>query len=148
MLDRGVKVGLGVDGSASNDSGYMLNEARQAMLLQRVTAGGDAMSARMALATATCGGAAVLGRDDIGILAPGYAADITAFDRRSIDFAGSDWDPLASLLFCGPVKASHTIINGRSIVEKGRLASMEMGRVLEHHAAMARDLMQRAGHLG
>ena len=111
MADAGMKVGLGVDGSASNDSGHMLNEARQTMLLQRVEQGGDAMTAREALALATRGGAAVLGRDDIGMLAPGYAADIAAFDRRSIDFAGSDWDPLASLLFCGPVKANHTIIN-------------------------------------
>ena len=148
MLDRGVKVGLGVDGSASNDSGHMLNEARQAVLLQRVTTGGDAMSARTALATATRGGAAVLGRDDIGVLAPGYAADITAFDRRSIDFAGSDWDPLASLLFCGPVKASHTIVNGQSVVEDGQLVTMAMDRMLERHAAMSHHLMQASGHTG
>ena len=148
MLDRGVKVGLGVDGSASNDSGHMLNEARQAMLLQRVTTGGDAMSARTAMATATRGGAAVLGRDDIGVLAPGYAADITAFDRRSIDFAGSDWDPLASLLFCGPVKASHTIVNGQSVVEDGQLVTMAMDRMLERHAAMSHNLMQASGHTG
>ncbi|MDP6218753.1 MAG: 8-oxoguanine deaminase, partial [Alphaproteobacteria bacterium] len=148
MLDRGVKVGLGVDGSASNDSGHMLNEARQAMLLQRVMAGGDAMSARMALATATRGGAAVLGRDDIGILAPGYAADITAFDRRSIDFAGSDWDPLASLLFCGPAKASHTIVNGQSVVEDGQLVTMDIAQMLERHAAMTQHLMQASGHIG
>ncbi|HBD51506.1 MAG TPA: 8-oxoguanine deaminase, partial [Alphaproteobacteria bacterium] len=131
MIDQGVKVGIGVDGSASNDSGHMLNEARQAMLLQRVCKGGDALNARQTLALATRGGAAVLGRDDIGILAPGYAADITAFDRRTIDFAGSDWDPLASLLFCGPVKASHTVINGRHVVANGQLTTMEMGQILE-----------------
>ena len=131
MADAGMKVGLGVDGSASNDSGHMLNEARQTMLLQRVEQGGDAMTAREALALATRGGASVLGRDDIGMLAPGYAADIAAFDRRGIDFAGSDWDPLASLLFCGPVKANHTIINGRSVVEDGQLVTMDMGRMLE-----------------
>jgi 8-oxoguanine deaminase len=145
MIDQGVKVGIGVDGSASNDSGHMLNEARQAMLLQRVCKGGDALNARQTLALATRGGAAVLGRDDIGILAPGYAADITAFDRRTIDFAGSDWDPLASLLFCGPVKASHTVINGRHVVANGQLTTMEMGQILERHTAMAHHLMQQSG---
>jgi len=145
MIDQGVKVGIGVDGSASNDSGHMLNEVRQAMLLQRVCKDGDTLNARQTLALATRGGAAVLGRDDIGILAPGYAADITAFDRRTIDFAGSDWDPLASLLFCGPVKANHTVINGRHVVANGQLATMDMGQILERHAAMAYDLMQKSG---
>ena len=148
MIDQGVKVGIGVDGSASNDSGHMLNEARQAMLLQRVCKGGEALNARQTLALATRGGAAVLGRDDIGILAPGYAADITAFDRRTIDFAGSDWDPLASLLFCGPVKANHTVINGRHVVANGQLTTMEMGQILERHTAMAHHLMQRSGLVG
>ena len=146
MLDAGMKVGLGVDGSASSDSGHMLNEARQTMLLQRVNQGGNAMSAREALATATRGGALVLGRDDIGMLAPGMAADIACFDRRSVDFAGSDWDMLASLLFCGPVKASHTIINGRIVVAEGQLASMDMDRLLSNHRRMAHDLMVKAGH--
>jgi cytosine/adenosine deaminase-related metal-dependent hydrolase len=146
MLDAGMKVGLGVDGSASSDSGHMLNEARQTMLLQRVNQGGNAMSAREALATATRGGASVLGRDDIGMLAPGMAADIACFDRRSVDFAGSDWDMLASLLFCGPVKASHTIINGRIVVAEGQLASMDMDRLLSNHRRMAHDLMVKAGH--
>ena len=148
MIDQGVKVGIGVDGSASNDSGHMLNEARQAMLLQRVCKGGDALNARQTLALATRGGAAVLGRDDIGILAPGYAADITAFDRRTIGVAGSDWDPLASLLFCGPVKASHTVINGRHVVANGQLTTMEMGQILERHTAMAHHLMQKSGLVG
>jgi len=148
MIDQGVKVGIGVDGSASNDSGHMLNEVRQAMLLQRVCKDGDTLNARQTLALATRGGAAVMGRDDIGILAPGYAADITAFDRRTIDFAGSDWDPLASLLFCGPVKANHTVINGRHVVANGQLATMDMGQILERHAAMAYDLMQKSGLTG
>ena len=148
MIDQGVKVGIGVDGSASNDSGHMLNEVRQAMLLQRVCKDGDTLNARQTLALATRGGAAVLGRDDIGILAPGYAADITAFDRRTIDFAGSDWDPLASLLFCGPVKASHTVINGRHVVANGQLTTMEMGQILERHTAMAHHLMQKSGLVG
>ena len=146
MLDAGMKVGLGVDGSASNDSGHILNEARQTMLLQRVNQGSNAMSAREALATATRGGAGVLGRDDIGMLAPGMAADIACFDRRSNDFAGSDWDMLASLLFCGPTKASYTIINGRIIVAEGRLASMDMDELLANHRRMTHDLMVKAGH--
>jgi len=146
MLDSGVKVGLGVDGSASNDSGHMLNEARQAMLLQRVNQGGDAMSAREALSVATRGGAAVLGRDDIGRLAPGMAADIACFDRRQIDFAGGEWDMLASLLFCGPAKTSYTIINGKIVVAEGQLATMEMSRLLANHARMVHDLMEKSGH--
>lgn len=147
MLDSGVKVGLGVDGSASNDSGHMMNEARQTMLLQRVNQGGDAMSAREALAVATRGGAAVLGRDDIGMLAPGMAADIACFDRRTIDFAGSEWDPLASLIFCGPQKANYTIINGEIVVAEGQLASMDIGKLLQNHKRMAHDLMRQSGHL-
>jgi 8-oxoguanine deaminase len=143
LLDAGVKVGLGVDGSASNDSGHMLNEARQAMLLQRVMKGGDAMTARESLAVATRGGAAVLGRDDIGVLAPGYAADVAAFDTGGIDFAGAQWDLLAGLLFCGSGKTSHTIVNGKSIVESGQLKTMDMARLLTNHRAMTLDLMAK-----
>ena len=148
MLDAGVKVGLGVDGSASNDSGHMLNEARQAMLLQRVMQGGDAMSARESLAVATRGGAAVLGRDDIGVLAPGYAADIVAFDCRGIDFAGAAWDPLAALVFCGPGKAAYTIINGRVVVANGKLQTMDTEALLQNHQMMTTDLMQKSGFSG
>ena len=148
MLDAGVKVGLGVDGSASNDSGHMLNEARQAMLLQRVMQGGDAMSARESLAVATRGGAAVLGRDDIGVLAPGYAADIVAFDCRGINFAGAAWDPLAALVFCGPSKAAYTIINGRVVVADGKLQTMDPAALLQNHQMMTTDLMQKSGFSG
>jgi 8-oxoguanine deaminase len=148
MLDAGVKVGLGVDGSASNDSGHMLNEARQAMLLQRVMRGGDAMTARETLAMATRGGASVLGRDDIGILAPGYAADVVAFDCRGIDFAGAAWDPLAALVFCGPNKAAYTIINGQVVVADGALQTMDMQKLLRNHHIMSADLMQKSGFAG
>ena len=148
MLDAGVKVGLGVDGSASNDSGHMLNEARQAMLLQRVMRGSDAMTARETLAMATRGGAAVLGRDDIGVLAPGYAADIVAFDCRGIDFAGAAWDPLAALVFCGPSKAAYTIINGQVVVADGTLQTMDMQALLRNHQMMSEDLMQKSGFAG
>ena len=143
MLDAGVNIGLGVDGSASNDSGHMLNEARQAMLLQRVMKTGDALTARQSLAIATRGGAAVLGRDDIGQLAPGYAADIAAFDCRGIDFAGAAWDLLAGLLFCGSSKASYTIINGKIIVDQGQLLTMDVPKLLENHHAMTADLMRK-----
>jgi 8-oxoguanine deaminase len=146
MLDSGVKIGLGVDGSASNDSGHMLNEVRQTMLLQRVIKGSGAMTARESLAVATRGGASVLGRDDIGILAKGYAADIAAFDTSGIDFAGSQWDILAGLLFCGSGKASYTIINGKVVVDSGQLATMDMPKLLANHRAMTLDLMQKAGN--
>ena len=144
MLDAGINIGLGVDGSASNDSGHMLNEARQAMLLQRVMKTGDALTARQSLALATRGGAAVLGRDDIGQLAPGFAADIAAFDCRSIDFAGAAWDLLAGLLFCGSSKTNYTIINGKIIVDQGQLVTMDMPKLLENHNAMTADLMRKA----
>ena len=144
MLDAGINIGLGVDGSASNDSGHMLNEARQAMLLQRVMKTGDTLTARQSLAIATRGGAAVLGRDDIGQLAPGFAADIAAFDCRGIDFAGAAWDLLAGLLFCGSSKANYTIINGKVIVDQGQLVTMDMPKLLENHRAMTADLMRKA----
>jgi cytosine/adenosine deaminase-related metal-dependent hydrolase len=148
MLDAGVKVGLGVDGSASNDSSHMLNEARQAMLLQRVMQGGEAMTARESLAVATRGGAAVLGRDDIGVLAPGYSADIVAFDCRGVDFAGAAWDPLAALIFCGPSKAAFTIINGQVVVANGTLQTMDAAKLTQNHQMMTKDLMQKSGHAG
>ena len=141
MLDAGVNIGLGVDGSASNDSGHMLNEARQAMLLQRVMKGGDAMTARETLSMATRGGAAVLGRDDIGVLAPGYAADIAAFNTRGIDFAGAQWDILAGLIFCASGNSNYTIVNGKVIVDQGMLTTMSMTKLLERHNAMTADLM-------
>ncbi len=141
MLDTGVKVGLGVDGSASNDSGNMLNEARQTMLLQRVNSKASTMTARETLRVATKGGASVLNRDDIGMLVPGYAADITAFKRDNIDFSGSDWDPVASLVFCSPSKANYTIINGKIVVNEGQLNSIPMEKLVREHSKLSRDLI-------
>ena len=141
MLDSGVKVGLGVDGSASNDSGNMLNEARQTMLLQRVNSKASSMTAREALKVATRGGASVLNRDDIGVLAPGYAADITAFKRNNVDFSGSDWDPVASLVFCGPGKANYTIINGKIIVSEGQLTTIPMEKLIHEHNKLSHNLI-------
>lgn len=141
MMRAGVKVGLGVDGSASNDAGHMLNEARQAMLLQRAVKGGAALTARQALELATLGGAAVLGRDDIGALAPRKAADLVLFDVTGLELAGTAWDPVAALLFCGPMKATRTIVQGRVIVEDGQITSIRRGSVLERHAQLTRDLI-------
>ena len=141
MLDNGVKVGLGVDGSASNDSGNMLNEARQTMLLQRVNSKASSMTAREALKVATRGGASVLNRDDIGVLAPGYAADITAFKRDNVDFSGSDWDPVASLVFCGPGKANYTIVNGKIIVSEGQLTTIPMEKLIHEHNKLSHNLI-------
>jgi 8-oxoguanine deaminase len=137
MRSAGVPVGLGVDGSASNDSGHMLGEARQAMLLARVGFGPAAMSARQALEIATRGGAEVLGRDDIGQLAPGMSADVIAFDTRSIGFAGAQTDPVAGLVFCTPVHVSLSIIHGRVVVRDGHMTTLDLGLHLEQHRRMA-----------
>ncbi len=141
MCDAGVNVGLGVDGSASNDSGHMLAEARQAMLLQRVGFGPAAMSARQALELATRGGARVLGRDDIGQIAPGMAADVIAFDMRGIAHAGAQGDPVAGLLFGTPGTVALSIINGRVVVKDQRLQSMDLGKIIARHNDFAAALL-------
>ena len=145
MRDAGVPVGLGVDGSASADAGHLLAEARQCMLLQRVGFGPAAMGAREALEIATRGGARVLGRDDIGQIAPGMAADIVAFDIRGLDFAGAQADPLAALVFCTPPKVSWSFINGRVVVREGVLATLDLPMQVERHNRLAADLMAKAG---
>jgi cytosine/adenosine deaminase-related metal-dependent hydrolase len=142
MVAEGVPVGLGVDGSASSDAGHLLAEARQAMLLARVGFGPQAMSARGALELATRGGAAVLGRDDIGQIRAGHAADLVAFDMRSLDFAGGEADPLAALVFCTPAKAALSMINGRIVVRDGRIETIDLPRQIEAHVAASRRLMR------
>ncbi len=141
MIARRVPVGLGVDGSASNDSGNMLGEARQAMLLQRVGLGPSAMTARQALELATVGGARVLGRDDIGSLAPGMAADLAAFDLRGPETAGALHDPVAALVFCAPGRAAWVFIDGRPVVEGGRLATIDLRAVTERHNRLSLALV-------
>jgi len=141
MHAKGVPVGLGVDGSASNDSGHLLAEVRQTMLLQRVSQGPAAMSARTALELATLGGAQVLNRDDIGALAPGMAADFAAFDVREIGFGGAGHDPVAALVFCAPATAACSAINGRIVVRDGRIATVDLPVVLEEHNRLARVLV-------
>jgi len=139
MRDAGVPVGLGVDGSASNDSGNLVSEARQAMLLQRVANGADAMSAREALEIATRGGADVLGRPDCGRLAPGKRADIALWDVTGIDSAGS-WDA-AALLLAGPTRVKHLFVEGRQVVRDGHLATIDLPHVIERQNRLARALM-------
>jgi cytosine/adenosine deaminase-related metal-dependent hydrolase len=144
MRDAGVPVGIGVDGSASNDSGHMLAEVRQALLLQRVAHGAEkgpsAMSAREALEIATRGGAQVLNRDDIGQLAPGMAADIVTVPLDEIGMAGGLHDPLAALLFCHVPRVKHSIVNGRVVVRDGRLTTVDLPQLIERHNPLARDL--------
>ncbi|MEO7760952.1 MAG: 8-oxoguanine deaminase [Casimicrobiaceae bacterium] len=141
MRAAGVRVGLGVDGSASNDCGHLLGEARQAMLLQRVGSGPAALSARDALEIATRGGAAVLGRDDIGQLSPGFAADIIAFDIRDIGYAGQH-DPVAALLFCAPARVAWSMIDGKVVIEHGELTTIDCGVLAERQRGLATRLMR------
>jgi cytosine/adenosine deaminase-related metal-dependent hydrolase len=145
MRDAGVSVGIGVDGSASNDGGHLLAEARMAMLLQRVAHGAvegpGAMSARQALELATLGGARVLGRDDIGALAPGMAADLVAFPLDVIGLAGAGHDPLAALLFCQVPRVGFSVIDGRVVVREGRLTTLDEPRLIERHRRLAKALM-------
>ena len=164
MLDAGVPVGLGVDGSASNDAAHMVNEARQALLLARVgralqppetrTAadgsrrtffgcdlGPAEMTARNALELATRGGAEVLGRPDIGHLAVGMCADLALFDLRTLGFAGGAvHDPVGALLFCASPQAAYTIVQGRVVVQQGQLTTVDLGPLVERHNGMAVQL--------
>jgi cytosine/adenosine deaminase-related metal-dependent hydrolase len=128
MRDAGVPLGLGVDGSASNDRASLIDEARQTMLLQRVALGADAMAAREALEIATLGGARVLGRDDIGKIAPGYRADIAVWDVSGLESAGS-WDP-AALVLAGPRQVEALIVEGRVVVSEGRIVSFDLAAAL------------------
>lgn len=145
MRAAGVSVGLGVDGSASNDGSHLLAEARQAMLLQRVLGDPTAMSARDALELATLGGAAVLGRDDIGSLEVGKAADIIGFDLSAPTYSGGAvHDPVAAIVFCQPQNVDFAIVNGRILVEEGQPRHLETGLIVEQHNKAARALLARA----
>lgn len=141
MLDSHVNVGLGVDGSASNDSGHLLNEARQAMLLQRVTGNPAALSAREALEMATLGGASVLRRDDIGALAVGMSADFIGFRLDTIGFAGAMHDPVAALTFCTSPHVDFSVINGRIVVQEGQLLTVDVPMLVEKHNTISRKLI-------
>ena len=134
-----MRVGLGLDGSASNDAGDLASEARQAMLLQRVGYGADAMSAREALEIATLGGATVLGRPDCGVIAPGKRADIAIWDISGLEAAGS-WDPVAFLL-AGPRRVRDLLVDGRLVVSGGMLSGLDAGMLAEKANRLARELV-------
>ncbi len=140
-LQHDVPVGLGVDGSASNDSGDLLAEARQAVLLQRVAHGAAALSARQALEIGTRGGARVLGRDDIGSLEVGKAADFAMFNLNDLAYAGAWHDPLAALVFCAPTRASLVMVNGKVVVADGHLTAFELAPVVARHNQIARAMV-------
>jgi len=160
MRNAGIAVGLGVDGSASNDAAHLVNEARQALLLARVSAslqppqqregrtffgcdlGPSEMTARDALELATRGGARVLGRCDIGQLAVGLCADLAIYDLGSLSFAGAAvHDPVGALLLCSSAPARHTVVNGRVVVRDGQLTTVDLGPLLERHNRLARQLV-------
>jgi len=140
MLDAGVPLGLGVDGSASNDSGNLAAEARQAMLLQRVARGADAMSPRAALEVATRGGADVLGRPDCGRLMPGKRADVAIWDVSGVHSAGS-WDP-AALLLAGPTAVRDLFVEGRQVVRDGRVTTIDLAAQVARQNELAKGLAE------
>ena len=142
----GVRLGLGVDGSASNDGNHMIGEARQAMLLSRLAAspaleGGELLTAREALEIATLGSAAVLGRDDVGSLEVGKCADFTAISLDRIEYAGALHDPVAAVLFSAPAPVDHTYVQGRAVVRDGRIVTLDLPAVIQRHNAAATRLL-------
>jgi len=141
-LDQGVRVGIGVDGSASNDSSHLLAEARMALLLQRVSGNPAGLSAEEALWLATVGGARVLGRDDIGQLVPDKAADFIGLRLNRLDYAGALHDPLAALVFCAPQRVDLSVINGQVVVEDGYLLTVDLEPVIERHNRISRELVE------
>jgi len=140
LLAQHVRVGLGVDGSASNDSSHMLHEARQAMLLRRVGGDPTALTARDVLGLATRGGASVLGRDDIGALEAGRAADFIGINLNRLNYAGAH-DPLAAIVFCDTPAIDLSVINGRLVVEQGKLLTVELEPVIERQNRIARAMV-------
>jgi 8-oxoguanine deaminase len=143
LRQAGARVGLGVDGSASNDGSHLLAEARQALLLHRVTGNPAATTARDMLWLATRGGAVVLGRDDIGYLAPGMAADIIGYRLDTLGLAGgAPHDPLAALVFCHPPQVDLSVINGQVRVQEQTLLDVDLPTLIEHHNALALALVR------
>jgi len=146
MLDRGVNVGLAVDGSASNDASDMLGEARQALLLQRVRYGSGGVTAREVLGVVTIGGARILGYDDAGSMEPGALADVALFDVMKLEYAGALSDPAAALLFSGYNHGvDHLVVNGEMVVENGRLVGADEDRIRDEANRCAKRLYEKAG---
>ncbi len=151
MLQSGVKVGLGVDGSASNDGSNLLEEVRQAMMVARLKAGLQGaslsgmemplMTARQALEIATLGSASVLGRKDIGALEPGKCADFFAINLNRIEYAGAIHDPVAASVFCAPVRVDYTIVGGEYVVKEGELVNLDWQDLIFKHNRAAKLLI-------
>ncbi|MEM3396303.1 MAG: 8-oxoguanine deaminase [Thermoplasmata archaeon] len=142
MLDAGVNVSLAVDGSGSNDSSHMLAELRQALLLQRLRYGASGLSAIEAIEMATIGGANVLGREDIGKIAPEMAADIVGFDLQKIYYAGAHSDPAAALIFCASQNVDFSIVNGKVVVKNGKLLTADERKIFENQERVSRRLLR------
>jgi cytosine/adenosine deaminase-related metal-dependent hydrolase len=146
LLDQGVAVGLGADGAASNDGCNLLHEARAALLLARVSESNPgALSARAALELATAGGARLLGRDDIGHLAPGMSADFISINVDRPELAGAHWDIVAALVLCDLGSVDHSFINGKKIVDHGELTMTEMPSLVEKTQSASRRMFAAAG---
>ncbi len=141
MLKKGINIGLGVDGAASSDSSHLLNEARQSMLLQRLTYEGKKFSARNALEIATIGGARVLGRNDLGSIEVGKRADLALWKLDELSLAGT-WDPIASLIFTGPHYVQSLIVEGKMVVEDGRLLSISSKDIINKAKKSLKELME------
>ncbi len=142
--DAGVNVGIGCDGSASTDCASLWMETRGALLLARLRGGPEAMLSREALEMATLGGAACLGRDDIGALTPGRAGDLVVWPMEGVAFAGALSDPVEAWLRCGPVAARHTIVHGRFLVENGQLTASGVDQMLTRHRGIAASWLAAA----
>jgi 8-oxoguanine deaminase len=153
MLQTGVKVGLGVDGSASNDGSHLLEEVRQAMMVARVRAAfqgaslsGETspplMTARQALEIATRGSASVLGRSDLGSLEAGKCGDFFAVKLERLEYAGALHDPVAALVFCSPIQADYTVVGGKPVVQEGNLLSVDLPQLVQLHNQAARRLLE------
>ena len=140
-LDSDVPIGLGVDGSASNDSGHLFAEVRMALLAQRAGGNPTALTAREALELATLGGARVLGRDDIGAIAVGMSADFVAVNVDTVTYAGAHHDIVAALVFCTPPQVDYSVINGRVIVRDGQITTLDVPVLLERHNRLAQALV-------
>ncbi|MFY9181164.1 MAG: 8-oxoguanine deaminase [Kiritimatiellia bacterium] len=146
LLEAGVRVGIAVDGSASNDSSNLLKEMQTALLVHRVGTGVTEMPPQQVIRMATRGGAEILGQPEIGQVKPGMAADLALFRLDSIDFAGAMSDPAHALLFCGSApRAEYTIVAGRVLVEKGRLTGWDEQAVFHAANALTADLLKKAG---